>query len=376
MKNFNSTITLLALFFLSFYQLKAQEIENHRGKFFIGLNGGAAWQQSDLTPQLGLGWGLYLGSNLLYGPNSPLSLDWRLRYLGTATYGQDTKLSSGAIIKLPITNYDSSSLFMNHRTHFHDLSLEARINFEQLRRKSNIHLALYGGAGIGFYNVATDQLDNTGADYRSLYNSIDVNSSSAQIFNQIITGRDQVYETWLNNDASYKAFFTPNVGAELGIWIKSFLLGIGHRVNWTFKDDFDAVSRGSNNNIHHYTHLFLHFRIDGNRRENTVRNIDSRRHRIAHRLVDDGCLVGGYPIGRISSDYNCIITRIQGNIIGCKSISIKSETCLNDTINSEINVTWIGDLCYSCTDIQCWICYIKWVFSRIIDVNSRRKGLC
>ena len=274
MKNFNSTITLLALFFLSFYQLRAQEIENHRGKFFIGLNGGAAWQQSDLTPQLGLGWGLYLGSNLLYGPNSPLSLDWRLRYLGTATYGQDTKFSTGANIKLPITNYDSSSLFMNHRTHFHDLSLEARINFEQLRRKSNIHLALYGGAGIGFYNVATDQLDNTGADYRSLYNSIDVNSSSAQIFNQIITGRDQVYETWLNNDASYKAFFTPNVGAELGIWIKSFLLGIGHRVNWTFKDDFDAVSRGSNNNIHHYTHLFLHFRIDGNRRENTVRNID------------------------------------------------------------------------------------------------------
>ncbi len=284
MKSFFHYFLTSLLFFGAIGSSFAQEDDandGYGGHWFIGLSGGVAWQQSDPQTLLGGGWSLYLGKNIYYSPKAPLSLDLRMRYLGTLTYGQDFQATS--IANNPVLNGQSGNLFdpdysalgfvfHNHRTTFHDLSLEARINFENLRRNHNIWASLYGGVGIGWYRVAYDQIDERtafGDEYTGLYSQIagDSTLSEDQIVSQLLSGRDGDYETWMDGSlgGDYDAIFTPSVGFELGYWVTPrFAVGIGHRVNWTFRDDFDGVVSdrgavgGASNNIHHYSNLFLH----------------------------------------------------------------------------------------------------------------------
>ena len=256
--------------------------KGYGGHWFLGLSGGAAWQTSDACTQLGGGWSLYLGKNIYYSPTSPLSLDLRLRYLGTQTFTQDFEtmnISNNPLYNGQITgvfgqpDYSGNGfIYMNSRTGFHDLSLEARLNFENLRRKYRIWLSVYGGVGVGWYRTATDQVDQRitfDDNYANMYSNIAGDSSLTdrrEIVNQLISGRDGIYDTWTGgfSDGKYRATFTPDVGFELGYWITPrFAMGVGHRVNWTFRDDFDGVLRGKANDIHHYANLFMHFRLTG-----------------------------------------------------------------------------------------------------------------
>jgi hypothetical protein len=259
---FNSLMLTIFCSFIGQVALRAQD--GYGGHWFLGLNGGAAWQQSDVKTIVGGGGGFYLGKNIFYSPTAPLSFDLRFRYLGTTTFGQDFQTTN--VTNNSTLNSDYAFVYHNHRTAFNDLSLEGRINFENLRRKNRIWLSLYGGAGLGIYGVRYDQLDGDwvlGTPYTNLYNTIssDPTLSKDEIVNQILANRDGEYETPMHGQFSnnLRATFTPNVGIELGYWItKRFAIGVGHRVNWTFKDDFDGVIRGNGNNIHHYANLFMH----------------------------------------------------------------------------------------------------------------------
>jgi hypothetical protein len=305
---------LLTLFCSIIGQNALRAQDGYGGHWFLGLNGGAAWQQSDVKSILGGGGGFYLGKNVFYNEKAPLSFDLRFRYLGTHTYGQDfkkTDISTSSPLSNQVLNGmsgDSSKpnylvsnggnnfVFHNHKTTFHDLALEGRINFENLRRKNRIWLSLYGGVGVSWYKVAYDQLNNltsSNLEYFSLYNEIDSivgNSSETEIADRLIDGRDGKYETWMDGSSKgkYKAIFTPNVGFELGYWItKRFAIGVGHRVNWTFKDDFDGVVRGNGNNIHHYANLFMHFDIIGNSNGQVIRNTDHTNTPVVDRPTVD-----------------------------------------------------------------------------------------
>ena len=275
---FNSLMLTIFCSLIGQVALRAQD--GYGGHWFLGLNGGAAWQQSDVKSILGGGTGFYVGKNVLYSPTAPLSFDLRFRYLYTATMGQDFKTTN--VTNNSTLNSNYSFVYHNHRTGFNDLALEGRINFENLRRKNKIWLSLYGGAGLGIYGVRYDQLEGnlvTGTPYNNLYNTIssDPTLTKDEIISQILQNRDGEYETPMHGQFSnnLRATFTPNVGIELGYWItKNFALGVGHRVNWTFKDDFDGVIRGNGNNIHHYANLFMHFKISGNASGEVIRNND------------------------------------------------------------------------------------------------------
>jgi hypothetical protein len=255
--------------------------DGYGGHWFLGLSGGAAWSQGDAKIQPGGGWSIYLGKNILYSPTAPLSLDLRMRYLGTLSYGQDYQLADvstdpvlNGTIPNPFSGFPSyDSLFHNHRTGFHDLSLEARLNFENLRRKHRIWFSLYGGIGVGWYRVAYDQIDERVFGFEQNYNYNDLNLSGLsdrQIANELVSFRDGEFDTWsdgsmlgVDGGGDFDATFTPSLGFELGYWVTPrFAVGIGHRATWTFRDDFDAVSdaeRGpASGDIHHYANLFLH----------------------------------------------------------------------------------------------------------------------
>jgi large repetitive protein len=307
---FNNFLLTLLLGLSGMNSINAQD--GYGGHWFLGLNGGAAWQQSDVKSILGGGGGFYLGKNVFYSPTAPLSFDLRFRYLYTATMGQDfmpTNIINNATLNGTGSSFDPNYsrlgyVYHNHLTHFNDLSLEGRINFENLRRKHRIWLSLYGGVGVGIYGVRYDQIngDIFGTTYENLYSSTfaDQSLTKDEIINNLIANRDGTYETpmrgTMNNNV--RGTITPDVGIELGYWITPrFAIGVGHRVNWTFRDDFDGVIRGNGNNIHHYANLFLHFKLNetGNTRNHPIRNPDPQPNPVVQRPIVDITVPGTSP---------------------------------------------------------------------------------
>jgi hypothetical protein len=155
----------LALFLTNISNSTAQGGEGRMGNggpyWLFGLNAGVAWQSSDVKAQLGGGWGFYLGHSISNKKDAFFSADFRFRYLNTYTYGQNAKdnaFGNTVFNSSPFTyRPDSLNFAHNHETTFHDLALELRLNFEKLRRTTNIWLSIYGGIGLGIYGTSFDQ---------------------------------------------------------------------------------------------------------------------------------------------------------------------------------------------------------------------------
>ena len=93
MKNLS---TLFFSFILLFGAINvfSQETESRMGNggpyWILGVNGGAAWQDSDVKALPGGGWSFYLGHSLTNKPNAFFSTDLRFRYLNSNTFGQNS----------------------------------------------------------------------------------------------------------------------------------------------------------------------------------------------------------------------------------------------------------------------------------------------
>ncbi|CAA6829720.1 MAG: Unknown protein [uncultured Aureispira sp.] len=248
-----------------------------KGYWIFGLNAGGAWQDSDIQARAGSGWGFYIGHSFYNPKGGFFSADARFRYLNTYTFGQNhsDNVFGNAILadSTEFTYRPATKAFAhNHRTVLHDLSLELRLNFEKLRRESNVWLSLYGGIGLGIYGTKFNQKDALGNDYD--YESIDYTQSDEDICRDIIAMQDDSYETNGASDAFgdnlFRLTFTPTVGIELGYWFSPhFALGVGHRTTFTLKDDFEGVKINNggpiNSAVHHYTSLMLHWRVYGSK---------------------------------------------------------------------------------------------------------------
>lgn len=226
------------------------QMGNGGGYWILGLNAGAAWQDSDIKARLGGGWGFYLGHSFYNPPNTFISADWRFRYMNTYTFGQndrDTRFGNTILADPMRFSYqpDSAAFAHNHFTAFHDLSLEVRFNFEQLRRRYRVLFSLYGGVGLGIYGSKFDQLDQDGDEYD--YTGVDFDQSERDVRRDIINFRDGRYETFAASDDFddnlFRLGIMPSVGVELGYWFTPyFALAVGHRTTFTLKENFEGVS--------------------------------------------------------------------------------------------------------------------------------------
>ncbi|WP_052599667.1 hypothetical protein [Aureispira sp. CCB-QB1] len=279
MKSLLYLCLILGLSLLGATQSSAQGGEgrmgNGKGYWIFGLNAGGAWQDSDIKALAGAGWGFYIGHSFYNPKDGFFSADARFRYLNTYTFGQnhrDNLFGNANLADSTQFSYRpaAKAFAHNHRTTFHDLSLELRLNFEKLRRETNIWLSLYAGAGLGIYGTKFNQKDASGNDYD--YESIDYTQSEDDICRDIIALQDDTYETNAATDEFgdnlFRLTFTPTVGIELGYWFSPyFALGIGHRTTFTLQDNFEGVKINNggaiNSSIHHYTSLMLHWRVYG-----------------------------------------------------------------------------------------------------------------
>ncbi|MFT5262406.1 MAG: hypothetical protein ACI8YQ_001136 [Polaribacter sp.] len=272
---------LLSLSLLCSIQLNAQESTYVRqpGYWTLGLNGGLAYQSSDVKSTLdGWGVGATLAKNLYYRPGSTFAFDLRGRLLYDQSFGLEHQRSFGIDNNTALGNYKSENgglgyAFLNSKTHHGELGLEGVLSFNRLREKTNINLSLFGGIGLDYYATYTDQENSNGQLYD--YSTIDPSGSRRTNKAELTNLLDGRYETKAEGfgDAG-KLAFMPAVGLELGYQLTPrFSIGLGHKLTFTRSDIFDGNQWNENNRVtgtndwHHYTNLHLRWIIEKGEKE-------------------------------------------------------------------------------------------------------------
>lgn len=270
----------LALWITSASFLLAQAPPSHLPPYTFGISAGTSYQSSDVRiDQGGLGLSAWLGR--VYSTSEAgvgFGLRGRLSYsksLGldpfpTTAISQNEALNG--VRALDYTNYpdelgvDPGFVYFNHRTDLIELAGEAVFTLNRLRTRNGLHVAVYGGYGLDWYQVRYDQASDGTQPYYNQYAELDPNAPKSQILQaldrQILDGE---YETLADGfeDGLGKLKFMPSVGIELGFNLTPNLTLIGgHRTTFSGTDLLEGQQwEVPNNDILHYTTLGLEWRI-------------------------------------------------------------------------------------------------------------------
>ncbi len=283
--NYNLLKTLavwLALLFTA--NLNAQS-----GAWTLGLNSGVAYQQSDVCALPGYGAGLTLGKNIYHKPNGWLDVDVRGRYLYTHTRGanhfQSSEIEKNSLLNGTtggVQSYVTSPgyVFQNHTTDIHEGSGELVLIANRLRQNTGIELGVFGGLGIDFHQARTDQENSDNGDANYDYSLIDTDGKRRYVLNQLEAMQDG--EAWNYADGyadGFRASFMPSAGLELGYAVTPwFSVGAGHRATWALNDYIDGEAYNQpaspvfDNDVYHYTNLFLRWKIKGKKKDDFLYN--------------------------------------------------------------------------------------------------------
>ncbi len=261
--------------------------DRQQGDYTFGLNGGLAYQQSDVATDLsGFGFGLTYGKNLIYTPYAPFSLDVRSRFQIARSFGTDIRPSLGIANNealngektLDYTNEPGGDLvYANHKTNQVELGMEGVLTLNGLREATGLGLSFTGGVGLDWYQTKIDQRDANGL-YADGYNQIDAGGTKPFNLSQLETIRDGEYETLADGFGRAGKFgIMPSLGVEVDYDLTNNLaVGLGHRMTFSGTDLLDgqqwtnANTLTGNNDILHYTSLGLKYRF--NRKDRPKKN--------------------------------------------------------------------------------------------------------
>ncbi len=285
-------ITLLLLFLSlnTFGQRSDKRVYTDSGWWTLGITGGVAWQNSDIRAIPGWGVGVDLAKNIYHRPQGLLDLDLRGRLLYTNTYGADHERSFGILdndalngTNDPDLNYTAPTgpgfTFMNHKTYLGEASLEAVLTANRLRENTGIILQGFGGLGLNGYQTFTDQL--AGSEMYD-WSEIDTDRRRLDILSQI--GTYGYYETPAQDyDNAPRISVMPSLGLGLGYQLsRNFSIGLEHKTNWALHDNLEGQQFNRENNeltddndIHHYTSLYLRWRIGDRYKQEPTPTVNS-----------------------------------------------------------------------------------------------------
>ena len=258
--------------------LFAQEIksvgERNQGYYTLGLNTGFSYLSSDVKNVYdGYGVGLTLAKNIYYRPGAPFAFDIRGRLLYDESFGLDYErsyaienndaLNGTGKLDYTLDSGASGFVFDNFHTRMAELGAEGVLHFNRLRERTRFDLSLYGGIGLDWYKVKTDQQNSEG-NYP--YAEIDTDAKRSTIRTQLKNNiLDGVYETNAHDFKNGgKLGFMPGVGFDLEYNLtKRFSIGVGHKITFPRNDNLDGQlwntdnTVSANNDLHHYTNLDL-----------------------------------------------------------------------------------------------------------------------
>ncbi len=189
----------------------------------IGVGGGYAYQKSDLANSKGFGFDFVLGKQLYYKENAFLSVDWKFRLLGGRNTAYDHRMNPDAT-------------YSNIRYKFFSYDLELGLTLNRLRERTGIILTGFAGAGLTHGRTFTDLYNANGSLYD--FSSIDPNSDSKLIYEDLVALSDGDFETSLVN----KAALLPTAGIFLGYQLsRSLSLGLEYKTNFYLTEDNSFV---------------------------------------------------------------------------------------------------------------------------------------
>lgn len=261
---------------------KNATFHRQQGDYIFGLNGGAAYQQSDvMTDWRGLGFGLTYGKNLIYSPHAPFSVDVRGRLQVNRTFGTDIRPSLGiekndalnGSNTLDYTEEEAGNfVYANHKTNQAEVGLEGVLTLNGLREATGLGLSFTGGVGLNWYKTKIDQRDASGL-YDEQYSRVDAGGAKPFNLSQLKSFRDGEYETLADDFGRIGKFgIMPSLGVELDYDLtNNIALGVGHRVTFSGTDLLDgqqwtnANTLTGNNDLLHYTSLGLKYTFHSNK---------------------------------------------------------------------------------------------------------------
>lgn len=250
-----------------------------QGDYTFGLNGGVAFQQSDVATDLsGFGLGLTYGKNLIYAPHSPFSIDVRSRFQIARSFGTDIRPSLGianndALNGEKTLDYTGEAggdlVYANHKTNQVELGMEGVLTLNGLREATGVGLSFTGGVGVDWYQTKIDQRDANGL-YTDGYDRVDAGGAKPFNLSQLESIRDGEYETLADGFGRAGKFgIMPSLGVELDYDLtNNIALGLGHRMTFSGTDLLDGQqwtnnnTLTGNNDILHYTSLGLKYRFN------------------------------------------------------------------------------------------------------------------
>ncbi len=253
--------------------------DRQQGDYIFGINGGAAYQQSDVATDLsGFGFGLTYGKNLIYAPHSPFSLDVRSRFQVARSFGTDIRPALGitrndALNGEKTLDYSGESgdglVYANHKTNQVELGMEGVLTLNGLREATGLGISFTGGVGVNWYQAKIDQRDANGL-YADGYSQIDAGGAKPFNLAQLESLRDGEYETLADGfGPAGKIGIMPSLGVELDYDLTNNLaVGLGHRMTFSGTDLLDgqqwtnANALTGNNDRLHYTSLGLKYRFN------------------------------------------------------------------------------------------------------------------
>jgi hypothetical protein len=273
MKQFYSPLLLLLLLLLG-PLAQAQLKEDARPGVRWGINGGAAWQRSDVRTIGGGGFGTTLEVPIVENNHSWLGVGLRARYLWTCTYGKDWKSTVDPAFAGNIN-------YLNHRTSATNWDLELLLKANRLRANTGILLYVWGGVGaMGFKTKENNSFgffSNTPYDYTTI-----TSTTKSDILLDLTLMRDQNYET---RDPKLPRWpywrFAPSVGIGFGYqFTPVFSMAAEWKVTFPQTDLLDGHTAPNKNfldynkDIHHYAGLSLDFGIFGGGQYQQNQNTD------------------------------------------------------------------------------------------------------
>ncbi|MFK7948220.1 MAG: hypothetical protein AB8G11_11550 [Saprospiraceae bacterium] len=267
-------LSILAFILCLSFSSNAQQTSyyNYNYPWTFGINGGLAWQYSDVNGGAGYGLGIDLAKRLGGNEGSWFALDARGRLSFLRHYGQGSERfydlnnsDFSALSPFRVDNGGVGYAFHNHQTTMGELDLEGVITLNRLRERTGWTVQLFGGIGIGLYDVTTD-LDNGSGFYD--YSIIDTTQSRSrsQIRRDIRDLRNRTYEASASGfEDGIRGTIMPSLGLGVGYqFTPRFSLGLEHKGTWTQADNLDGVIDQSSNrpdDVHHYTSLYMRWTL-------------------------------------------------------------------------------------------------------------------
>ena len=253
---------------------------DYPGKWRIGLNAGAMWQSSDVTPHAGIAGGFTIEKILNKRADARIGFSLGLRYLSGNCSGLDTKASYGVVNNNALNGtYDSTInyakkggyFYNNYKSYIHEGALELKINFPHFEQKTNLIFHIMGGIGICNYKTWINALDANGNmyDFSSLQNMQSVSSADVK---RILTGNNSVLAQGSSPNGT--TLFVPSIGVGFGFKLSRHVaLVFEYRASFPATNLLDGVAYNNNNepvkqnDFYNYASANLLFTIYG--RHNT-----------------------------------------------------------------------------------------------------------